>query len=106
MYLDTSSYSNPMTDNAIVFDNVSNNELNENAKKNWLSYWKYFKRSEFNACSVRGCNGHAHHGILVKTSQNNDKLYVVPVCATHSTSDSIPLKSDKHIDIISAELSL
>jgi hypothetical protein len=102
MYLENSFDSNP-----IVLNNVSIDWLTETAKKNWLSYWKHFKRNNFDQCAVNGCTEQHQHGVLVKKGSNNEvKLYVVPVCCAHSTTDAITLKLDKNLDVIAADLSL
>jgi hypothetical protein len=102
MYLETSFDNNP-----IVLSNVSIDLLTETAKKNWLSYWKHFKRNNFDQCAVNGCTEHHQHGVLVKNGHNKEhRLYVVPVCCAHSTTDVITLKLDKALDVISADLSL
>ena len=98
MYLETSFFSNP-----IELRNVSIDLLTETAKNNWLSYWKHFKRSNFDQCAVEGCTEKHQHGVLVK---QGERLYVVPVCSKHSSADALTLKLDKNLDVVSAELCL
>jgi hypothetical protein len=98
MLVNTAKNSNP-----IELINVSKNHLNEISKQNWLSYWKYFSRSEYQQCAENGCNEAHQYGVLVSA---DSKLFVVPVCKTHSLSEVNTFHIDSQVDIISADYSL
>jgi hypothetical protein len=98
MFLNTAQNSNP-----IELINVSKNHLNETSKQNWLSYWKYFSRNEYQQCAANGCNEAHQYGVLVSA---DSKLFVVPVCKAHSLSEVNTLNIDSQVDIISADYSL
>jgi hypothetical protein len=90
-------------DNPITLPNVYGHYLNETSKQNWLSYWKYFRRNEYDQCAANGCNEKHQYGVLVTV---DSKLFVVPVCKAHSMSDISSLNIDSQVDIISADYSL
>lgn len=102
MYLETNQNEEP-----VILTNVSQNHLTETSKENWLSYWNYFKRHEFNHCAELGCTEEHHYGVLVRRNESKQgKLFVVPVCKKHSSEETKTLHIDSHVDIISADLSL
>ncbi|WED24264.1 hypothetical protein L3Q72_15385 [Vibrio sp. JC009] len=91
---------------SITLKNVSDKYLTEAARKNWLSYWKHFNRSEYQQCAGADCTEDHHHGVLVKHGSDASKLFVVPVCEKCSSADLAQLSIDSKVDVISAELSL
>lgn len=94
-------------ESSVVLTNVSKSHLTETSKKDWLTYWKYFKRNEFNTCAEFGCTEQHDQGVLVSQgSAAMSKLFVVPVCRTHGDSANLTLNIDSKVDIISADLSL
>lgn len=102
MYLEKTPNGNP-----VVLTNVSKSHLTEKSKKDWLTYWKYFKRNEFNKCAELGCTEQHDHGVLVtQGSLEQGKLFVVPVCKVHGDSANLTLNIDSNVDIIAADLSL
>lgn len=90
-----------------VVKNVSGSEINEESRKNWLSYWNYFSSQKSCSCAEENCNSEPHHAVLVKDTQLvSDKLFVVPVCKEHSYNQEQDLKLRSNIDLVPAELSL
>jgi hypothetical protein len=90
-----------------VVKNVSGLEINEESRKNWLSYWNYFSSQNNNACADENCNSASHHAVLVKDAQlASDKLFVVPVCKECGYKHEQNLNLCGSIDLVPAELSL
>ncbi|MEJ2763861.1 hypothetical protein VV869_07760 [Photobacterium sp. MCCC 1A19761] len=69
----------------MLVSNVMDEIRTEQAKENWLAYWKYFSRCQDQYCAEINCLNPQHHGVLVKTQRAGDaEIYVIPMCKDHS----------------------
>ncbi len=74
------------------------------AKQNWLSYWKYFSKSEQTKCAVCGCADHTVQGTFVHPADTQDSVFVVPVCEEHRNAGQITISEG--VKLIPIDLTL
>ncbi|MGF1695451.1 hypothetical protein L4D20_01880 [Vibrio kyushuensis] len=91
----------------MIVTNAFNENLSEESKQHWLSYWKHFNQSQYSFCAEHNCTNEHHHGVLVKQSAfSEEALFVVPLCKEHSNSFLTQIELDEQATVIPAELSL
>ncbi len=68
----------------LLVRNISQILKSEQSKKNWFSYWCFYKKNESVCCSRLNCSNDASLGALVeKTPTNNGTMYVIGLCKEH-----------------------
>ncbi|AEH33330.1 hypothetical protein DEB41_08090 [Vibrio anguillarum] len=91
----------------MIVTNTFNENLSEESKQNWLSYWNHFNNNEYQFCAEHNCINKHHHGVLVKqTGFSDDRLFVIPLCKEHSANFLNPIELDEKVSVVPAELSL
>jgi|GEM_PF-1480137 len=91
----------------MIVTNAFNENLTEESKQHWLSYWKHFNKSQYCFCAEVNCTKEHHHGVLVnQAAYSDDVLFVVPLCKEHSNSFQNQIELDEQASVVPAELSL
>ncbi|GAB2651266.1 hypothetical protein [Vibrio panuliri] len=91
----------------MIVTNAFNQNLTEESKQNWLSYWKHFTDKPYCYCAEQNCTKQQQHGVLVTQPKMSSRtLYVVPLCKDHSNSFVSQLEIDDCAQIVPTELSL
>ncbi len=52
----------------MIVTNTFNENLSEESKQNWLSYWNHFNNNEYQFCAEHNCINKHHHGALLLNS--------------------------------------
>lgn len=64
--------------------NISHDLKSEKVKRDWFSYWKYFKKTTNLYCAEVNCLNRAELGALVKKEEGyHSEVYVVGLCSCH-----------------------
>ncbi len=91
----------------MIVTNAFNEQLSEQSKLDWLSYWKHFSKDNYEFCAESNCTQGHHHGVLVKQERYcKEALFVVPLCKHHSDSFISQIEIDERANIIPTELTL
>ncbi|BDR15242.1 hypothetical protein [Vibrio sp. STUT-A11] len=90
----------------MIVSNVSDELINDKAKQEWLSYWQHFSSLNDKYCSEVNCVVEHTHGVLVKAQNDEQQLYVIPLCKAHSENLDSPLEIAEGTEVIPADLTL
>ncbi|MCD9515618.1 hypothetical protein [Photobacterium carnosum] len=89
----------------MIVINVSEELKTEQAKIDWLAYWRYFSIVKNNFCSEVNCLNSQDYGALVKKSDDKS-LYVLPLCKKHSDNILKQIEILDSAEMISVEFTL
>ncbi|MGF1869651.1 hypothetical protein [Photobacterium indicum] len=89
----------------MIVTNVSEELKTEQAKVDWLEYWRHFSTAKNDFCSEANCLNPQHYGALVK-KVNDDGLYVLPLCENHSNNMSKQIDVSDKAEIVRADYTL
>ncbi|MBA5760726.1 hypothetical protein H2O73_00055 [Vibrio sp. 404] len=91
----------------MIVTNAFNQNLTDESKQHWLSYWKHFTDEPYSYCAEQNCTQQQQHGVLVTQPKlSPHTLFVVPLCEGHSNSFVSQLEIDDSARIVPTELSL
>ncbi len=98
----------PQTTNGLfmIVTNVSDELINDKAKKEWLLYWQHFSSQHSKYCSQVNCVAESSYGVLVKTPDDQQQLYVIPLCKAHSENFERSLEITEGTEVIPVDLTL
>ncbi len=90
----------------MLVSHVSDEYINDKAKKEWFSYWRHFSAGEQKYCSEVNCLNQHTHGGLVTLAGDSHQLYVIALCQAHSENLSQSIEIAETTEVIPANLTL
>lgn len=89
----------------MIVRKISDELITEKAKLEWLAYWQHFSSTEQQHCCEINCTMYHKHGVLVKKTGEERKLFVIPLCTAHSENIR-SLEISEGTEVIPADLTL
>ncbi len=93
----------------MIVKKVTDTELCEKARKDWLAYWRHFNHQPEGFCNEINCLNHATEAVLVAceaTREQDGRLFVVPLCQAHSDNFSGYLEIADETELLPYDLTL
>lgn len=81
--------------------------ITQQAKENWLSYWKHFSHKSHTNCSEVNCLAKQEQAIFIsRQTENKEPIFVIPLCKDHSNNYTDHIEIHDEIELIPIDLTL
>ena len=91
----------------MLVNNVSEDLTTAVAKKNWLSYWRYYSANNKDMCAEAHCHNHQDYGMLIiQDAADFENVCVIPLCKMHSDNFNEQLNIAEDVEMIPSNFTL